>query len=93
MTRIDCKVAAECGFEPTEYVGQFVHRDGDSVLLAMDEEENGFIRLDAESARFLAHKLLEMVEAIHRTQRRGKTQTASSYVQEEAVHKDEPTRR
>ena len=93
MTRIDCKVAAESGFEPDEYIGQFVQRDGDRILLAMDEEENGFIRLDAESARFLAHKLLEMVEAIHRTQRRGKTQTAPSYGQEEAVRKDEPTRR
>ena len=92
MTRIDCKVAAECGFEPRKYVGQFIHRDGDCILLAMDEEENGFIRLDAESAQFLAHKLLAMVEEIC-TKRRGKTQTASSYGQEEAVHKDEPTRR
>jgi hypothetical protein len=29
MTRIDCRVAAECGLEPTEYVGQFIHLDGD----------------------------------------------------------------
>jgi hypothetical protein len=93
MTRIDCKVAAECGFERSKYVGQFIHRDGDCILLAMDEEKNGFIRLDAGSAEYLAHKLLAMVEAIHKTQRRGRTQTASSHGQEEAVHKDEPTRR
>jgi hypothetical protein len=92
MTRIDCKVAAECGFEPSEYVGQFVHRDGDRILLAMDEEENDFIRLDAESAQFLAHKRLAMVEEICK-KRKGRTQTAPSYGQEEAVHKDEPTRR
>ena len=49
MTRINCNVAAECGFEPDEYVGQFVPRDGDRILLAMDEEENDFIRLDADS--------------------------------------------
>ena len=66
MTRIDCKVAAECGFNPTQYISQFIRRDDDDVLLAMDEEENGFIWLDVDSAEFLAHKLLTMVGAIHR---------------------------
>ena len=92
MTRIDCKVAAESGFEPDEYLGQFVHRDSDRILLAMDEEENDFIRLDAESAQFLAHQLLAMVGEI-RKRFGGRTQTAPSRDQEEAVRKDEPTRR
>ncbi|MDM8005424.1 MAG: hypothetical protein QUV05_04635 [Phycisphaerae bacterium] len=92
MTRIDCKTAATCGLKPSAYLGQFVHRDGDRILLAMDEEENDFIRLDADSAEFLAHKLLVMVEEI-RKKPRGRTQTAPSCGQEEAVRKDEPTRR
>ena len=66
MTRIDCKIAAEYGLNPTEYVGQFIHRDGDYILLAMDEEENGFIRLDVDSAEFLARRLLTMVAAVRK---------------------------
>jgi len=71
MTRIDCKIAAEYGLNPTEYVGQFIHRDGDYILLAMDEEENGFIRLDVDSAEYLAHKLLEMAARIRKGRLRG----------------------
>jgi hypothetical protein len=45
----------------------------------MDEEVNGFIRLDVDSAEFLARKLLTMVEAIHKDQQTGRTSTASSH--------------
>ena len=76
MTRIDCKIAAEYGLNPTEYVGQFIHRDGKYALLAMDEEENGFIRLDADSAEFLARRLLTMVVAIRKSRQ---PTTASSH--------------
>jgi hypothetical protein len=79
MTRIDCRTAAEYGLNPTEYVGQFIHQDGDCILLVMDEEENGFIRLDADSAEFLARKLLTMVEAIRKDRQPGRTSTASSH--------------
>jgi len=79
MTRIDCKIAAEYGLNPTEYVGQFIHRDGDYILLAMDEEANGFIRLDVDSAEFLARKLLTMVEAIRKGRQPAGTSTASSH--------------
>ena len=79
MTRIDCKIAAEYGLNPVEYIGQFVHRDGKYVLLAMDEEENGFIRLDVDSAEFLARKLLSMVEAIRKGRQPAGTSTASSH--------------
>ena len=78
MTRIDCRAATGNGLSPDEYIGGFIRRRGnDSILLAMDEEENDFIRLDADSAEFLAHKLLVMVEEI-RKKRRGRTQTAPS---------------
>jgi hypothetical protein len=79
MTRIDCKIAAEYGLNPPEYVGQFIRRDGEYILLAMDEEENGFIRLDVDSAEFLARKLLTMVGAIHKDRQPGGMSTASSH--------------
>ena len=79
MTRIDCKIAAEYGLKPTEYIAQFIHRDGDYILLAMEEEENGFIRLDVDSAEFLAHKLLAMAVAIRKERQPRGTTTASSH--------------
>ena len=79
MTRIDCKIAAEYGLKPPEYVAQFVQRDGDYILLAMDEEENGFIRLNVESAEFVAHELLTIVEAIRKERQPCGTTTASSH--------------
>ena len=93
MTRIDCRSATCKGLSPDEYIGGFIRRRGnDSILLEMDEGGNDIIILDPISAEFLAHRLLAMVEEICKG-RRGRTQTASSYGQEEAVHKDEPTRR
>ena len=93
MTRIDCRAATGNGLSPDEYIGGFIRRRGnDSILLEMDEEGNNMIILDPISAEFLAHKLLAMVGEI-RKRFGGRTQTASSYGQEEAVHKDEPTRR
>jgi len=93
MTRIDCRAATGSGLSPDEYIGGFIRRRGnDSILLEVDEEGDDIIILDPISAEFLAHKLLAMVEEI-RKERRGRTQTASSHGQEEAVHEDEPTRR
>ena len=93
MTRIDCRAATGNGLSPDEYIGGFIRRRGnDSILLEMDEEGDDIIILDPISAEFLAHRLLAMVEEICKG-RRGKTQTAPSYGQEEAVRKDEPTRR
>ena len=79
MTRIDCKIAAEYGLNPAEYIGLFIHQDGDCILLAIDEGENDYIRLDMDSAKFLARKLLSMVGAIHKDQQRGEKATASSH--------------
>jgi hypothetical protein len=93
MTRIDCRSATCKGLSPDEYIGGFIRRRGnDSILLEMDEEGNNMIILDPISAEFLAQRLLAMVGDI-RKRFGGRTQTAPSYGQEEAVHKEEPTRR
>ena len=58
MTRIDCEAAADDGLSPVDYIGDFIHREGVSILLEVDEERNDIIILDPSSAEFLGRKLL-----------------------------------
>ena len=66
MTRIDCETASANKLRPEEYIGCFVERDGDCILLATDEEFNDSIRLDLQSAEFLGGRLLQLAEEIRK---------------------------
>ena len=64
MTRIDCKIAWAKGLTPEEYIGSFIERRGNYILLETDEEGNDCINLDVRSAKYLADMLLRIVEEI-----------------------------
>lgn len=66
MTRIDCRIAKANGLRPEQYIGGFLERRGQDILLATDEEWNDSIRLDADSAGFLGQHLLRMAGRIRR---------------------------
>jgi hypothetical protein len=69
MTQIDCRIARANGLKLEQYIGEFVKRDGGDVLLAADEEWNSVVRLDAESARFLARELVRLADEVSRGRR------------------------
>jgi len=75
--RIYRKTASAHGLTLEEYVATFVHRGGDWIILAADEEGDAYIALDVIAAEFLAHELLSMAEEIRRE--RQQRRTASSH--------------
>jgi hypothetical protein len=64
MTQIDCRTARANGLKPEQYIGRFVERNGKEILLAADEEWNSVMRLDLESARFLARELVRLADEV-----------------------------
>ena len=68
MTEIDCRMARANGLRPEQYIRGFVRRDEEDVLLATDEEWNGVVRLDPESARFLGMRLVQWADEVSRAQ-------------------------
>lgn len=66
MIRIDCRSARANGLGPEQYIGGFVGRRGQAILVSTDEELNDFMFLDADSAGFLANHLLRMAARIRK---------------------------